>query len=419
MSDAGNARVPIGAVVIALVAVSAGLVGGFVLKDRCTTHVWDGFQYRNSCYNDIFALYHFRGLDREPVPYVNGDGELADAGEEAGDLEYPVGTGYFIGAVASRVSDARSFFRWSAFGLAIAGAAAAVFLSLAARDRRRILWYALAPALVLYAFHNWDLLAVLALAIALFAYARRADGVVGAALGIGAATKVFPGLLLPGLALARWRREGRFPWAMVALAAVTFLAWNLPIAAINFDGFWFPWAFQSTRFPNFETSWFFIFHHFGTPSAFWSETYPGLTSSVSAGIFAGGAALLLWADWRAGMRRPYATAFGVLLIFLLSAKVYSPQFALWLLPFFVLLRLRWFDFAIFAITDALVWAAISAFFLAAQYGVGDEAFRLTLVEAAVVARYAGLVWLLVRSRRVEENVALMNERSAPRVELPA
>jgi len=389
----------------ALAATTLALLGGLLLKDRCTTHQWDGYQYRTSCYNDVFALYFFRGLQDRVFPYIHGDGVMDTGGD--GDLEYPVVTGYFVGAIAQVVHGGQEFFRANAAGLAAAGLAAAGLLAALARDRRRVFFFALAPAVVLYAFHNWDLLAVAAMVGGLYAFRARADRTAGALLGLGAAAKLFPGLILPALALARWRQRGRPPVGMIAWAAGIFAAANLPVLLWNPTGWAFAWKFQSTRFPNFETSWYFLYRHlsglFG--GSFWSDTYPRATSVLSGLLFAAGALLLLRAEAKREHQRPYAAAFGLLVIFLLTAKVYSPQYSLWILPFFVLLRMPWYAFAAFAVTDAAVWFAISAYFLAAPpLSAGDPALRLTLTEAAVWVRYAVLAWLLWLSRRAEENV---------------
>jgi uncharacterized membrane protein len=243
----------------------------------------------------------------------------------------------------------------------------------------------------------------------LYAFHRRADGEAGFWLGLGAAAKVFPGLIIPALALTRHRDGGR-PLRMVAWAAGAFAAVNVPFAIVNRVGWWAPWKFQSTRFPNYETSWFnvyrHIFPHFGN---FWSKTYPSLTSYISAGLFVAGALLLLWRESKREYPRPYVAAFGILLIWLLTAKVYSPQYSLWLLPFFVLVEIPWYGFAAFTLTDAAVWFAVSAFFLAqapanGRFDQGSVDLHLWILEVMVYVRYAALIMLLWLSRQAGENV---------------
>lgn len=411
MSTYRASRAPV--VAGALVAAFSLMIG-FALKDQCTRHNWDGFQYRSSCYNDVFSLYYFRGLQHRVFPYIHGDGVLENEKDqngnqiEIGDLEYPVVTGYYVGAIAAIVRDGKAFFRANVAGLALFGLGAVALTTLLARDRRRIGYFALAPSLMLYAFHNWDLLALFFLCAGLVAFRARRDTGAGVLLGIGAAAKVFPGLILPALALHRWREQRRVPWMMVLAAAGSFAAVNLPVLLANWVGWAFPWKFQSTRFPNFETSWYMIYRHLqSVGGGFWATTYPKLTSYLAVALFAAGAIALLRAEARRDSSGPHATAFGLLLIFLLSGKVYSPQYALWVLPFFVLVKMPWYSFAAFAITDAAAWFAVSAYFLAAPpLSAGDPSLRLTLLEIAVWVRYAVLVWLLWLTRRAPENVAI-------------
>jgi uncharacterized membrane protein len=421
--EAPDGRRGPGAVLGILLLATAGLGAGFALKDQCTRHAWDGYQYRHSCYNDIYALYFFRGIDRGNFPYVDGDGDDVPQDEKDGDLEYPVGTGLYVGGIAAAVrgdrgsafgrDEGQQFFRASALGLAVAGLVAIGALALMAADKRRVLFAAIAPAVVLYAFHNWDLLAVAFAALGLYAFWRGKDGWAGAMLGLGAATKLYPAFLIPALLVAR-RRERRPVWPMIAWSAAGFALLNLPILVLSPEGWWYPWKFQSTRFPNYETVWYMIFRHGGGAGAsldsFWWTTYRSLTGPISAGLFLIGGALLVRAELRRERVRPYALGFGFLLIFLLTAKVFSPQYALWVLPFFALLRIPWYGFAAFSLADAAVWFSVSAYFLSfppgsGGVGAGSQALRLNLLEVAVFARYAVLAWLLAMSRRADEVVA--------------
>lgn len=391
----GGSRTSRSLVVAGLLGASAlGLAGGFVLKAQCTGRAWDGFQYRRSCYSDVYALYFVRDIEEGKFPYLSAD------------LEYPVGTGLYIGAVGALTGSAEGFVALNGVGLALMGLGGAAALAAMAVDARRVLLYAIGPAVVLYAFHNWDLLAVGFATLALFAFWRRLDGWAGLLLGLGASTKLYPLFLLPVLALARWREEGRPPWRMGGGFLLGAAVLNLPVLIADAGGWWHPWAVQSARFPNFETSWYMAFRHLSDGVRWWAG-YPTFVNFASLGLFVLGVVALLVAELRRPRERmrPYALCFGVLLLFLLTAKVFSPQYALWLLPFFVLLRMPWHSYLAFAVTDAAVWFAASAYFLTLEpFRAGDPAFRLAILEVAVWARYAVLAWLLWRSRGSDELV---------------
>jgi uncharacterized membrane protein len=376
----------------------AGLVPAYFLKIPCTTHEWDGYQYRRSCYNDIYALYSFRGLAEGDFPYIDTD------------LEYPVGTGLFMGAASAIVGNGRSFFDVNAVGLgafALAGTAALWSLS---SDRRRLLAWAAAPSMILYAFHNWDLIAVGLMTLAVYAFYRHADRAAGVLAGMGAAAKLFPGLLVIPFFLTRRADGNSTAWRSPLWAVAAFAAVNLPILILSPDGWWFPWSFQGTRFPNFENVWYFVYRHAGSlaSSAFWFGPYTRIVSALSGGLFLVASLVLVRAEARRPRVRPLVLAFGMLCLFLLTSKVFSPQYALWLLPFFVLLDIPLAGMGAFFATDAAVWFGISAYFLAVQHGSGDPDVRLTFVEIAVFARYAVIAWLLYWSRRARELVSTVS-----------
>jgi uncharacterized membrane protein len=361
----------------------------------------------------VLPLYYGRGLDQKRFPYFHS---TEQSRADQSDLEYPVGTGLYVGTVAQTTSTGAGFFNANAVGIAVMGVAAALALGAMALDPRRVLLYALGPAVVLYAFHNWDLLAVGMATVALYAYWRGWNGWSGFLLGLGAATKLYPAFLLPALALGAWRRDRRAPWRMggAFLAGAALL--NLPVMLANFAGWKYPWDFQSTRTANYETLWFMLQRHFPGDWFFDSSR----VNLLSGGGFIVGSAVLIAIELRRDRPRPYALGFGIVVMFLLTAKVFSPQYALWVLPFFALLRLPWWSYVAFAITDAAVWFAVSYYFLAAQFhdirrapwlGIADH--RLDILEFAVWARYLVLAGLLVLSVLVKESVREREEAPEP------
>jgi uncharacterized membrane protein len=379
------------------VVAAAGLAAGYALKAQCLNRNWDGIQYRRLCYNDVVPLYFARGLNEKRFPYIHSTQETRAAGQ---DLEYPAGTGLYVGTVAKTVDTPTGFFNANAVGLALMGLAAALALIAMALEPRRVLLYAIGPAMILYAFHNWDLLAVGMATLAMYAYRKGADTSAGLLLGLGAATKLYPAFLLPALVVGAWKRGGRPPWRMAFAFVVGAAVLNVPLMIANFPGWKYPWDFQSMRTANYETSWFMMFRHIGG-SWFFKHNF---VNGLSIVLFVVISVVLIALEALRERPRPFALGFGILVAFLLTAKVFSPQYALWLLPFFALLRMPWWSYVAFAVTDAAVWISVSAYFLAIQLKAGDPGIRLNILEVAVWARYLVLLMLLVLSTRTEELV---------------
>jgi uncharacterized membrane protein len=102
--------------------------------------------------------------------------------------------------------------------------------------------------------------------------------------------------------------------------------------------------------------------------------------------------------------------------FLLLNKVYSPQYALWLLPLAVLARPRWRSLLVWQVSEALVWVLTMLYYLGTENrGVEVEWFFL-----AVLVRDAVLVALVVlvarEMRRPDDDVV---RTSWPGVDDPA
>src|ERR671920_1058775 len=79
---------------------------------------------------------------------------------------------------------------------------------------------------------------------------------------------------------------------------------------------------------------------------------------------------------------------------LLLNKVWSPQFALWLLPLAVLARPRWRSLLLWQATEALVWVVTMLHYLgSANRGIGVEWFFLGVIlrDLAVVVLMALVV----------------------------
>src|SRR3954447_15774889 len=193
-------------VVLAVTALT--FVLGMVQKTPCVRDNWvDGqLRYGAMCYSDVPYLYSGRGFAAGFAPYTDNGGRYQA-------MEYPVVIGYFaylsakvtqtLGSppdLASRQQLSSSeifgapgvgeetgrYFKVTAVLLAPFVLLTAWFLS---RVHRRRPWdamlFAASPALALSGLINWDLLAVTAVAGALWAWSRDRPVLTGPTIGLG------------------------------------------------------------------------------------------------------------------------------------------------------------------------------------------------------------------------------------------
>ena len=257
------------------------LGAGYVNKARCVGPSFDssgrsepdyGVRVaRDVCYSDIQYLWIGRDIDRHVFPYVHGGYNPATEQLFGGAVEYPVLTGMAIYLAAIPSATDGDFLFLSAVLLAVAGLLTAALLAWLAGLRSW--WFALAPPLVLYAFHNWDLFAVCACGGGVLGAAAgrsRRPGTVGrkrsaggrrGRVGCRCGVQDLPddvraaGGAVAGLRrLATARREavdrGR-RWlvaaAFAAGSAAVFVAINVPFMIAGWAGWWASFQFQWSR----------------------------------------------------------------------------------------------------------------------------------------------------------------------------
>lgn len=421
------------AIVVAVCA--AFLLGGWFLKAQCLDPWAGSHQYESLCYNDIQALYQARGVDQRVFPYVHGSFDASTNELRDGAIEYPVLTGLFMYAAGTGVDNANGYLIATAmllfpFGLLVA------FLLGRLEGWRALMWAA-SPALVLYSFHNWDLLVVAAAAAGFYAY-RRGHPVAAAALfALGAAFKMYPAFfVLPLIAAALARRNAKEAASVAGTAAGVFALVNLPFAIVNFEGWWATYGFHRVRGPNFDNIWNLISNlrdafqvpvdlpvlprfTLGIPDLTPEELnlITGVLTLVAFGI-------ALWVGWnrarKEGLYPVVAVSAALLAAFMLFSKVHSPQYTLWLLPFFVLVRVNVLWWIAYAAADLLVYVGVFRFFFDYFENPGATGAE-TAMEVGVWVRAALLAGLFVAFLRVREGAGgertdALTSHPLPRVE---
>lgn len=389
---------------LALLVLLCGftLVLGYANKARCTGPTYDAQgrttpsyevrRYRDVCYSDIQHLWLGRDINFHVFPYVSGGidsyGELT-----GGSVEYPVLTGLLMWAGAWFADNDGQYLLFSALLLAPFGLLTGFLLGKLARWRALV--WALGPPLVLYAFHNWDLPAV-ACSVAAFYFALRKDRpmVAAALLGLGFAFKFYPAIFVLPLALYVLRRRGSLDGARVVLtAAVVAVLVNLPFVLAGPEGWAASITFQLIRPVDITSNsiWFWWFRPLSDPA---NTTFQSVVGVLSPVLILISFAVALVIGWRRRGDFPLLQVCGAMLCgFLLLYKVDSPQYTLWLLPFLVLLPVRWGWLVGYFVVDIVLYLGVFRWYYAIENRLPDDIYHNVAAQAVVAGVWGRAVLL--------------------------
>ncbi|WIM96534.1 glycosyltransferase 87 family protein [Actinoplanes oblitus] len=344
------------------------LAFSWVQKSPCMDGDWQkNVQYTRFCYTDVLALYYAEGLSDGAVPYVDHQ------------VEYPVVTGYFMGALGLPVhwygekhpdiNQGSWFYNANALVLSLfAVVTVAVILAL----RRRRPWdaaiFALSPILLVTATVNWDFLAIGLAAIGLLLWVRRRPVWAGVLLGLGGAAKLWPLFIIGPLFILALRSGRLRSWfaaaagAVVAWAVVNFPVWHWQHEAwlrffrlnserpVGWGTFWYVGRYLDGKWTSSG----------GGPFQWLSDHVPTL-NLVTYALF-GLACIGLLALGLLAPQPPRLAqlAFLVVAFFLIFSKVWSQQYVLWLVPLIVLARPKWGAILAWTVAEIGYFAAFYA-----------------------------------------------------------
>jgi len=389
---------PLRVMVLVLVGVFAL---GMVQKAPCYSGGWSkpgDAQYIHACYSDIPHLYTQRGFATDVVPYFDRIPDGVSSAPGIHYLEYPVLTGLFM-EVASWVTpntgamEHRRQVYWMVNSAMLLVCAVVLVVCVARTNRRRPwdgLLIALSPSLALAATINWDLFAVTLAAAGMLMWARSRPVAAGVLIGLAAAAKLYPVLLLGALFLL-CLRAGRMRAFGAALggAVCAWLAVNLPVIAFAPHGWAQFYTFSRTRPTDYGSLWLIVQERSGSALTGVTAYATALMLLLCGAI----AALALYAR-----RRPRFGQLAFLLVaaLLFSNKVYSPQYVLWLLPLAVLARPRWRDLLIWQGAEVLyflgIWMRLAYVSGTKHHGLTPDAYHLAIgVHLLGIAYLAAMV----------------------------
>ena len=413
---------------------------GFLQKEPCRSGAWaDELQYTHLCYTDVVALYGAEGLADAKRPYLDHP------------VEYPVvmGAAMEVASLAVRpFAAAHRYARFYDVTWALLTACAVVVAVTTARLAGRRPWdaalFALAPGLALHGTTNWDLIAMALAGGGLLCWARRKPVLAGVLLGLATAAKLYPILFLVPLGLLCLRAKRIRPFVVTAIAtllataAVTVPVYlaspyfadvggtqtqvaTRPLDRIGDQGLaalsphviatlpdgktvtgvnsvYRFFDLNQTRGADWDSLWFVLQTKRGTPLD--SNLGPGeAPHTLNRDVAIAFLVLLVGIGVLAykAPRRPRLPQllFLTLVAFLLTNKVFSPQYSIWLLPLAVLARPRWRPFLVWQATEILVLFTRFYFFVSNDkpgQGIGVWWFlTAVMVRDLALLGYAALV----------------------------
>lgn len=306
--------------IIAL-ALFASLIS-FAKFNSCESSGWaTPDQYVHSCYSDIPALFGERGLSKGDWAYSNG----------VDSVEYPVITGTIMWALAQITpggeNSTANYFYINVFFLALIF----IFTSLLIYMIRPEFSYLsiLAPAGIASLYINWDLWAIISMLGAIYWFDRKKLDLSALVLGISISTKFMPiFLLFPIFFIFLRRNQLRGSIRYLAITCFTFMAINLPVYLTTPEGWLRFYQLNLSRGSDWGSLWYAL--------TSLGVNLPSLNYLSILLLLIGFAAIAIYIFELRNTPSLASLSFIVLATVMCASKVYSPQYALWLIPLAVI-----------------------------------------------------------------------------------
>jgi uncharacterized membrane protein len=233
---------------------------------------------------------------------------------------------------------------------------------------------------------RFDMIPAVITTAAVYAFSRGNYKVAWAILAIGTMTKLYPGLLAPLFLIYQWRRGGlRSTIPSMAAFTVVILLIVVPLSALDSHGFISSFTIQSQRALQLESTYASLLLLSNSLGMISAQPIQGNISFDIASSLAGPLARYSFVFMGLGLLAAYGLyyrncrklsqspdhvipdassladllnyAFVTLVVLLVTSKVFSPQFMVWLYPLFPLVsgRFRSTVWIVFLSASCLTW----------------------------------------------------------------
>jgi len=302
-------------------AILASLIS-FAKFSSCESSGWaTPDQYIHACYSDIPALFGERGLSKGDWAYSNG----------ADSVEYPVVTGTVMWALAqitpSGDNAIKNYFHINIFFIALLFILTSLILF---KIRPEFSYLNLvAPAGLASLYINWDMWAIISMIAAIYWFDRKKLDLSALALGLSISTKFMPiFLLFPILFIFLRRNQLRSAVKYLVISILTFAAINLPVYLATPEGWLRFYQLNLSRGSDWGSLWYAL-NALGV-------NLPSLNYLSILLLLTGFAAIAIYILELRNTPSLASLSFIVVATVMCASKVYSPQYALWLIPLAVI-----------------------------------------------------------------------------------
>lgn len=315
-------------------------------------------------YSDVFNEDRINAGLAEKIPYLENP------------VEYPVVTGFFIYFMWLLGKGLLGYVLFTWIFLTLCSIIAAIFLcklcDLLNIKQQNLYWFfVFAPSLLFFEIFNWDMIAVMLAVLAVYYFLKEKHGVSALFLALGFNAKLFPIVLLPIMLV---KADIRSSVKMVIVFFAVFLTLNGYFIINSFDVWKATYSFHAAREPNIDSIWAI------------SKLNVNVINWLSLALFLGFYLILFYKHREFDFIR---WSFTSILLFLIFNKIMSPQYVLWLLPFFVLLPMSKKAFYLLELSN------LAVFFLASSYIFSSKSqILLSMLNILVIARSLALAYVV-------------------------
>jgi uncharacterized membrane protein len=371
-------------IMIISLAFIAAILGVYKFSS-CASNGWaTPEQFIHACYSDIPSLYSARSLDKNQWSYSSKN--------EA--VEYPVitGTVMWLIAKATPFGDNNLLVNYK-INIALLAALYILIALIVQRIRPQFAYLAaIAPAGIASMYINWDLWAILSMMLSIYWFDKRRYKHSAVAIGISISTKFLPVFLLLPIILILWRRkEVKESIKYIIVTLITFAAINLPVFLTTPEGWLRFYKLNIERGQDWGSLWY---------------------ASTSLGIKMGNANLLailallvtfiivtILISKTKAIPSLADVSFIVLALVMISSKVYSPQYVLWLVPLAVIaistckeLNAFWVWQTAEVLYHIAIWQHL-AVVTGAEYGMSLSGYSVITLIRIIATAYLTIIFI--------------------------